>query len=267
MKYIISILIVVVVSFTVGVLLTFAINHLSKNGLKKSIKVLLTIFTAFFLMLIAVIIFINDYSHAKSEANEYLKSNDKVTVNKTDFGYFFDGKGEENAIIFYPGAKIEGVAYSELLYRLAEEGIDTFLVEMPFRLAFLGANNADYVLSNYQYNNVYMMGHSLGGSIASSYAVSHNGIDGLIFLASYTSKQIPENMSVLSIYGTNDGVLNKKAYDKAKAMLPPLSQELVIEGGNHSQFAMMDLQSDDNPATITYKDQITQTLNAILAFI
>ena len=266
MKYIISCLVVIIVSFAIGALLTFAVNHLSKNGIKRSIKILLTVSSAFFLMLIAVIIFINDYNHARPEANKYLESSDKVTVTKTDFGYFFDGKGEDTAVIFYPGAKVEGIAYAELLYNIAESGVDTFLVEMPFRLAFFGVNNADYVLENYQYENYYMMGHSAGGVVASSYAAKHDGIKGLIFLASYPNAEIKDK-KVLSIYGTLDGVLNKKEYDKSKAKFPVDYTEVVIDGGNHTQFGCYDLQDGDKVATVTYEKQQKMTIDSIINFL
>lgn len=37
-------------------------------------------------------------------------------------GIYVDGPGEDTAMVFYPGAKVEYTAYLPLMYRLAEQG-------------------------------------------------------------------------------------------------------------------------------------------------
>ncbi len=71
-------------------------------------------------------------------------------------------------------------------------------------------------MRNYNYSHWYMGGHSMGSSIASSYIAEHpENIDGLILLASYPIKNLNNtNISVLSIYGSNDGVINFENYEK-----------------------------------------------------
>ena len=86
--------------------------------------------------------YVNDYYHADGSVKECLQGNDSVTVSEIAGGLFLDGPGEENALIFYPGAKVEYTAYAPLFSRLAEQGIDCFLVKMPCNLAFLGQNKA-----------------------------------------------------------------------------------------------------------------------------
>ena len=49
----------------------------------------------------------------------------------------------ENGFIFYPGGKVEAVAYEPLLKALASEGMLCVLVEMPFRLAVFDMNAAE----------------------------------------------------------------------------------------------------------------------------
>ena len=96
--------------------------------------------------------YINDYYKAE-DVMAYLQTDTAVTVNKTDFGYFFDGAGNEQALIFYPGAKVECEAYAPLLKTIAGKGIDCFLIDMPFRLAFFGINKAEQVMGQYSYQN------------------------------------------------------------------------------------------------------------------
>ena len=143
-----------------------------------------------------------------------------------------------------------------LLRQIAEEGMDVFLVRMPARLAFFGSNKADEALQETaDYANVYIGGHSLGGAMAANYAAEHaESLDGVILLAAYSTKPLPDSLPVLSVYGTEDGVLNRANYEKNLANVPNL-QECVIEGGNHAGFGDYGVQQVDGEATITHEEQ------------
>ena len=75
------------------------------------------------------------------------------------------------------------------------------------------------------------------------------------------------NINVLSIYGSEDGVLKKDSYEKNKSNLPDNWVEEVIQGGCHSFFGSYGLQDGDGNATITNKDQIDITTGFIINFI
>lgn len=109
------------------------------------------------------LLYVNRYYHADLAALSALESDETVSVTKTDYGWLFDGPSESDALIFYPGAKVEETAYAPLLNLLARDGMDVCLVKMPFRLAFFGMNKADDLLSRYDYDGWYIGGHSLGG--------------------------------------------------------------------------------------------------------
>ena len=66
----------------------------------------------------------------------------EVTVsNPNGFdGIFFDGPGEDEVFIFYPGASIDPSAYSSIMTMLAERGVDGFVIKMPADMAVLGMN-------------------------------------------------------------------------------------------------------------------------------
>ena len=151
---------------------------------------------------------------------------------------------------------------------LAERGILSVLIEMPFNLAVLDVNAADGIREKFpQIESWYMAGHSLGGSMAASYMAKHkDDFDGMIMLAAYSTADLTDSR-VLSIYGTEDGVMNFEKYNKYKKNLPENFSEAVIVGGNHAGFGMYGPQEGDGKATITTIEQIEKTVDAILNFI
>ena len=238
--------------------------------MNKKLKIALYIILALVIIIAGFSIwYLTDYSHADASVNAYLNGTDNVSVEKIDNGLFLDGPGNESALIFYPGAKIEYTAYLPLFTELANDGVDCFIVEMPFNLAFFGLDSADSIVSNsnFTYDKWYISGHSLGGVVASYYLTNHStDYDGLILLASYPAEDL-NNVSVLSIYGSNDKVFNKETYDKSKGLMDYNLTEYVINGGNHAQFASYGNQAGDGVATISSENQRKQTEKEILEFI
>ena len=238
--------------------------------MNKKIKIALYIILALIILIVCLSVwYVNDYSHADASVNTYLNGTSNVSVEKVDNGLFLDGPGNDSALIFYPGAKIEYISYLPVFMELANDGVDCFIVEMPANLAFLGADSADSIIGGdkYSYDEWYISGHSLGGVAASSYAINHKDkISGLILLASYPVDDLG-NMSVLSIYGSNDKTLNKETYDKSKELMDYNLTEYVIDGGNHAQFGSYGKQSGDGVATISPENQRIQTEMEILEFI
>ena len=231
----------------------------------KKKKIVIGVILLLILMLeIFTIKYLNTYYHSEEVVYEYLKSTEKVSVTEIENAYFFDGEGKENAIIFYPGAKVEETAYSKLMYDLACNGIDCFLVKMPFKIAFFGMNNADNIMKSYNYDNWYLSGHSLGGVVASMYMdKTKNDIKGAIFIASYPNKKIKDNIKIISIYGEKDGVLNIEKYNESRKYWPKDTLEYVIKGGNHAGFASYGSQKGDNDLSINRDEQIKQTVDVI----
>ena len=137
--------------------------------MNKKLKIALYIILALVIIIAGFSIwYLTDYSHADASVNAYLNGTDNVSVEKIDNGLFLDGPGNDSALIFYPGAKIEYTAYLPLFTELANDGVDCFIVEMPFNLAFFGLDSADSIVSNtnFTYDKWYISGHSLGGVVA-----------------------------------------------------------------------------------------------------
>lgn len=234
---------------------------------KKGLGLIITAVVLLVLVIVCVW-YVNDYYRAEEYVNAYLQSSETVTVTNEENIVFLDGSGTENALIFYPGAKVEYTAYVPLFYELAEQGIDCFVVKMPGNLAFLGMNKAEGIMAEYEYENWYLSGHSLGGAMAANY-VADNGdeFDGLVLLAAYATKALPEHLSVLSIYGSEDRVVNMDSVEAGREYVPADYTELCIEGGNHAWFAYYGEQDGDGTASITREEQQEKTVTAIVDMI
>ena len=208
------------------------------------------------------------YYRADAAALAALSSRDTVTVEKISGGWRFDGPGEETALIFYPGAKVDPAAYAPLLLRLAEGGADGFLLEMPLKLALLDRDAADRIIGKYAYAHWVLAGHSLGGVAASDYAAAHpDRVKGLLLLASYPTKELDGRLSFLSVYGDRDGVLNRESYEKSRVFWPQGAQELVIPGGSHAGFGSYGAQKGDGEAALSAQKQQELTASAVLSWL
>ncbi len=195
-----------------------------------------------------------------------MQTKDSVSVTEMPEGLYLDGPGNETALIFYPGAKVEYTAYLPLLSELADQGIDCFLVKMPCNLAIFGQNKAKKIMDSYEYDHWYLSGHSLGGAMAASYASGHlESLNGLVLLAAYPTKSLKSDyFSVLSLYGSEDGVLNMEKVEEGNSYMPADYAEICIEGGNHAQFGNYGEQKGDHAAGISREEQQAQTVEAIL---
>ena len=232
--------------------------------MKSKYKILLiTLVLIFIFIFMFMFIYLNDYYKASDNINNYLKDSEEVKVIKNKNGYLFDGPGNENILVFYPGGKVEYTSYALLMNNLSKEGIDTFIVEMPFNLAFFKMIAIKEIKNEYDYESWYLGGHSLGGVVAAS-DTNNNDIKGLILLASYSTKKV--ECETLSIYGSNDKVLNLDKYQENKKNIINM-KEVIIEGGNHANFANYGNQKHDKKATITRRKQQEKTIEEILMFI
>ncbi|MCD8326745.1 MAG: alpha/beta hydrolase [Lachnospiraceae bacterium] len=216
------------------------------------------------LFAVLIIWYGSDYYHADTE--QYLQSTETVQVTEINDGLFFDGRGTETALIFYPGAKVEYTAYAPIMMKLAQNGVDCFLLEMPYNMAIFGMSMAEDIMAENSYECWYISGHSLGGAMAASYAAGHTEeLDGVILLAAYATKPLAD-LSVLALYGSEDGVLSMEKLENGRQYAEDYT-EICIEGGNHAGFGCYGEQSGDGAASITQEDQWEQTVEAILEWI
>ena len=208
-------------------------------------------------------VYVSDNYKADDTALNALAS-DEVIIEKTGYGWFFDGPTEDTALIFYPGAKVDEKAYAPLLHEIAAKGIDVCLIDSAFDIAFFNMNGAEKAMQEYDYASWYIGGHSLGGVVASYYLQKHpKDFEGLVLLASYTNKKMPDSIKEIVIVGSEDGVINRKALAKGRELASADYHEFTIEGGNHCQFGSYGFQKGDDEAEITTEEQIDQTADFI----
>ena len=240
---------------------------------KKSFIILSSVVAVLLVTVIGCGIYVGDYYRADREGiDEYMGQYDIVEIYGLGPGVtvFEPVAGGKVGFIFYPGGKVEAYSYAPLMHALAERGITAVLCEMPFNLAVLDVNAADGIATALsEVEEWYIGGHSLGGAMAATY-LSENTEDfsGLILLGAYCTDDLSDtDLSVLSVYGSEDKVLNTKKYNKNKANLPAHLTEIVIEGGCHAYFGMYGRQDGDGIPTITNEEQIEITKSAILTWI
>ena len=233
-------------------------------------KIALAVVVALILSLvIGAWIYVSDYYKADDEKIEAFMPKKTTEVYNKDYIAFGDSNSE-NGFVFYPGGKVESDAYIPLMRILAESGVFCILFDMPFNLAVLNIDAADGVCEAYpDIKNWYIGGHSLGGSMAASYMSDNiEEFSGLVLLASYSTADISDSgVRVLSVYGSEDGVMNSEKYEENKENLPSDFTESLIEGGCHAYFGMYGEQDGDGRASISAEEQIMFTADKILAFL
>ena len=232
-----------------------------KKGLLIFLAVVLAVSMAFG-------VYAGQYYHADLEAiqDQSLQVEYERMERLEDGSLVFYPAEYDSAVIFYPGGKVEALAYIPLMEHLAQEGVLAVLMPMPFNLAVLAKDAAAGIPEQFpEVESWYMAGHSLGGSMAASFAGENTAwVDGLILLAAYSTD--PVDVPVLSICGSEDGVLNMDKYDKYRSNLAELT-EVVLEGGNHAGFGFYGPQEGDGAASITNLEQISRTAVQISEFV
>ena len=209
-------------------------------------------------------IYVSNYYHATDVALDAFEAKDGIRVKSVDGVFCLETSGSTDGLVFYPGGKVQAEAYLPLLRRVAGRGIDCYLVKMPFNLAVFGVDRASGVMVAHPHERWFLAGHSLGGAMASRWAAAHSGeLDGLVLLAAYPTQKLPEELKVLVLYGSEDGVLNRVNLENNLGLLPSNAVVEQLPGGNHAYFGSYGEQNGDGAATITPDEQWDWTADEI----
>lgn len=102
--------------------------------------------------------------------------------------------------------------------------------------------------------------------MAASYLADHaEAYEGLILLGSYSTADLSDtDLAVLSVFGSEDTVMNREKYEENKSNLPSDFSESVIDGGCHAYFGMYGAQDGDGTSTITNEEQIRAMVEHIV---
>lgn len=202
------------------------------------------------------------------ETRDTMTSNDFIEVTMEEWFVFQPTMHTpKTGLIFYPGARVDAQSYSPAAQVIAAQGFLVVIVPMPINLALLGADEASYVIDAFPDIEHWVIGgHSLGGSQAGHFAQEHlDVIDGLVLWGAYPTGNndlSQTNLEVTAIFGTRDGLVTPDEIEAAESLLPPHTEWVFIEGGNHAQFGWYGEQQNDLPATIGLEVQQWQTTGA-----
>ena len=242
-----------------------------KTAKKRRLFLLLALCAA---LVLGCAVYVGDYYRADETALAALQSSGKVTAETSSDSILFIPAAEPvTGFIFYPGGKVEHTAYAPLLQELAQNGILCVLLEIPFRLAVLDMNAAEGIPTDLAsrfptVTDWYLGGHSLGGSMAAihlSKTLPDSPYQGLVLLASYSTADVSA-FPVISLYGTEDQVLNFEKYAKYRSNLPGDTVEIPLEGGNHANFGSYGFQKGDGMASLSAAEQLEMTVQYLLEF-
>ncbi len=220
--------------------------------------------------IIGVVIFVQPLP-AKDAAKDALSSTPTIKVTESGDQITFMPTGTPKAgFIFYPGAKVDPVAYSASMRAIARAGFAVFVVKFPLNFAIVSPARADGVIAaNPSITRWGIGGHSLGGATACLYTKTSSKVRALIFWAAYCDKSFDlssrTDVQVTSISGSLDGLATPAKVESTKAFAPSSTKYIVINGGNHAQFGDYGVQSGDNPPTISFDAEQKQIVTATIA--
>ncbi|MGL5978745.1 MAG: alpha/beta fold hydrolase [Erysipelotrichaceae bacterium] len=230
-----------------------------KAKTKKIIKVSLVSLVATCVIAVGgFYVWASDYYPADATAIQVLETSNNITV-QDDLTILEPQEPSDIGIVFYPGAKVEAIAYLPILEKITALGYTTVLVEMPLNMAIFDNNAASRVFEALpNITTWYMAGHSMGGAMASNFASNHpEEVTGLILMGAYLYGDYPASQT-LTVYGSfNDDLEPKIDYTE---------NVVKLEGGNHAQFGNYGKQKGDPDATITAETQQDLTVESIAAF-
>ncbi len=251
-------------------------SHMDKSARSNWIEELINTAAQLAILAGVVIVYFGMSYQPGDTAAAALEDMGSVQVTETEEYILFDGAGTEDALVFYPGARVEAAAYSPLMMRLAENGTDCYLCRIKYNFAMLDAEAAEDVRAaagNNSDRHWYLGGHSLGGVTAAGLvtqgetADETSDWDGIVLLAAYPNA--PITVPAILIYGTNDGIVEPEEYGRIveDGLWPEDFTEVRLEGGNHAQFGDYGEQNGDNKAEMSFDEQLDQTADAITEWI
>lgn len=204
-----------------------------------------------------------EQTFSDSEAVAVMETDDRITFRPTHLN-------SQLEVIFFQGGLTDPKAYGPLCRSLAKSGFTTHIIKMDWRLP-----QYDYKktigLFELQQGHFVIGGHSQGAKMAAQLVYENPKLfKGLFLMGTSHPRDIDLSeiaIPCIKLYAENDGLASIAEEMANKDKLPPDTQLVLIEGGNHSQFGYLGQLFMDNAATISLKEQQKLSGKALLEFL
>lgn len=162
------------------------------------------------------------------------------------YGFLMAPKAPKALLAFYPGGRVDPLAYAPVLAPLKGAGYAVALLKVPSGIALLGKERALEAARDFPGLPLLVGGHSLGGVAAAELAARER--PPLLLFAAYPEGDLSaQSLPTLALYGEEDGLLPpSEAREKAKR-LPKGARVVFLPGLNHAGFGAYGPQRGDNP--------------------
>lgn len=237
------------------------------HKLIKIMKRILIVFVLIFVLLFAGLAIYSSGSYqALPEMDDAIVTLElsQVTYSETRTYIKYEVANPIMNIVFIPGGLVAPDSYKYLAAGLAEEGYTVTIVKVLFNLAILTPNSSKKFIDP-SIDNV-IIGHSLGGVVASMVASGNDDISRIIMLGSYPIQDISDKMS-LFITAEHDIAMDQEKFDDSLKYVNSENIIFDIEGGNHAQFGWYGPQKGDGDAEITTLEEQNIVIDKIIEFL
>jgi pimeloyl-ACP methyl ester carboxylesterase len=200
--------------------------------------------------------------------------NPAVTVTDTpDSVVITPAEGDSPAgLVFVPGAKVDPYAYLATLSGTVETtGLTVVITKPTLNLAFFDQRPlAAFTAAAPDVSSWFVGGHSLGGVRACMLAADTSAdvtVNGLVLFGSYCASAVDDDLPVLSISGSEDGLSTPAKIEATADLLPADTTFVQIDGANHAAFGAYGAQPGDGVATIPPAESAQAIEDALGAFV
>jgi dienelactone hydrolase len=173
-------------------------------------------------------------------------------------------------LVFIPGAKVDPYAYLATLSGAVEElGLTVVITKPTLNLAFFDQRSvATFTAAAPDVGAWFVGGHSLGGVRACMLADDPaTEAAGLVLFGSYCAAAVDDDLPVLSISGSEDGLSTPAKIRDTADRLPAETTFVQIDGANHAAFGAYGAQPGDGEATISPAESAQAIEDAIGEFV
>jgi hypothetical protein len=174
-------------------------------------------------------------------------------------------------LVFFQGGLIDPRAYVKILEPVAAAGYLVAILKSPYDLPIVDIGGVTSVVNAHPEVEWWAVGgHSLGGVAAATFAAgSPRTTPGLVLWASYpfTSLASIDEVSVLSVSGTQDGLTTPSDIEASMANLPANTIYVAVEGAIHAYFGDYGEQDGDGTPTISREEAQQQIVTATLQWL